>query len=218
MKKKQFAVLGIGNFGSSVANSLAGAGYDVLAVDSDEERLSRLSTDVAQSVIGDVTNEAFLKSLGIRNFDVAIVAIGEDLQSSILTTIILKEEGVPYIVAKAMTELHEKVLRKVGATRVVFPEKDMGQRIAYSLTATKVLDFLELSETDSIMEIIAPQAWIGKSLRESKIREKFDVSIIAIKNDNSIISSPHADYVIKKEDLLIIIGSNENISKVKEFK
>lgn len=218
MKKKQFAVLGIGNFGASVANSLANSGYDVLAVDNDEDRLSRLSTDVAQSVIGDVTNETFLKSLGIRNFDVAIVAIGEDLQSSIITTIILKEEGVPYIVAKAETELHERVLRKVGATRVVFPEKDMGSRIAYSLTATKVLDFLELSETDSIMEIIPPQVWIGKSLLDSKIREKYDVSIIAVKTDNSIITSPHADYVIKKEDLLIIIGSNENISKVQDLK
>lgn len=218
MKKKLFAVLGIGSFGSSVANSLADMGYDVLAVDDDEEHIAKLSDRVAQSVVGDVTNESFLKSIGIRNFDVAIVAIGNDLQSSILTTIILKESGVPYIVAKAQSELHERVLKKIGANRVVFPEKDMGERIAYSLTATKVLDFLELSETDSIMEIIPPQSWVGLSLKASKIREKYDVSIIAVKTGNEIVTSPHSDYVIKTGDLLIIIGANDNIQKVQELK
>lgn len=218
MKKKLFAVLGIGNFGTSVANSLAEMGYDVLALDNDEDHFKNLSESVAQTVVGDVTSEAFLRSVGIRNFDVAIVAIGNDLQASILTTILLKEAEIPYIVAKAQSELHEKVLKKVGANRVIFPEKDMGVRIAYSLTATKVLDLLELSETDSIMEIIPPQTWVGKSLIQSKIREKFDVSIIAIKNGEKIITSPHADYVINQDDLLIVIGSNEKINKVQELK
>jgi len=218
MKKKSFAVLGIGNFGMSVANSLSEMGYDVLAIDSDEEHLNHLSSNITQTVIGDVTNENFLKSLGIRNFDVAIVAIGNDLQSSILTTIILKEAGVPYIVAKAQSELHAKVLEKIGANRIVFPERDMGMRVAYSLSATKVLDFLELSDTDSIMEIMPPTKWIGKSLIESNIREKYAVSIIAVKNDDSIITSPKSNYVIRSDDLLVIIGSNNNISKVRDIK
>jgi trk system potassium uptake protein TrkA len=173
---------------------------------------------VTHAVIGDVTNEAFLNSIGIRHFDVAIVAIGEDLQSSIFTTIILKESGVRYIVSKAQDELHARILEKVGADRVVFPEKDMGVRVAYSLSATKVLDFIELSPTDSIMEIVPYKTWIEKSLKDSKIREKYGVSIIAIKNGDSIIAAPKADYVIRDGDILVIIGSNENISKLQHVR
>lgn len=216
MKKKSFAVLGLGRFGTSVANALADMGFDVLAVDSDEEHISQLSESVTHAITGDVTNENLLKSIGIRNFDVAIVAIGDDIQNSILTTILLKEAGVPYIVSKAQNDLHARVLEKVGADRVVFPEKDMGIRVAHNLSKTNVLDFIELSKDDSIMEIIPPQKWIGKSLKDARVREEYGISVIAIKKGASILVAPKPDYVICSGNLLVIIGSNRDIQKFQE--
>lgn len=216
MKKKSFAVLGLGRFGTSVANALADMGFDVLAVDSDEEHISQLSESVTHAITGDVTNESLLRSIGIRNFDVAIVAIGDDIQNSILTTILLKEAGVPYIVSKAQNDLHARVLEKVGADRVVFPEKDMGIRVAHNLSKTNVLDFIELSKDDSIMEIIPPQKWIGKSLKDARVREEYGISVIAIKKGASILVAPKPDYVICSGDLLVIIGSNRDIQKFQE--
>ena len=216
MKKKSFAVLGLGRFGTSVANALADMGFDVLAVDSDEEHISQLSESVTHAITGDVTNENLLRSIGIRTFDVAIVAIGDDIQNSILTTILLKEAGVPYIVSKAQNDLHARVLEKVGADRVVFPEKDMGIRVAHNLSKTNVLDFIELSKDDSIMEIIPPQKWIGKSLKDARVREEYGISVIAIKKGASILVAPKPDYVICSGDLLVIIGSNRDIQKFQE--
>ncbi len=217
MKKKSFAVLGLGRFGTSVANALADMGFDVLAVDSKEEHISQLSESVTHAITGDVTNESLLHSIGIRNFDVAIVAIGDDIQNSILTTILLKEAGVPYIVSKAQNDLHARVLEKVGADRVVFPEKDMGIRVAHNLSKTNVLDFIELSKDDSIMEIIPPAKWIGKSLKDAQVREKYGISIIAIKKGENIQVAPKADYVIEKGNLLVVIGTNHDIQRFQEI-
>jgi trk system potassium uptake protein TrkA len=217
LKKKSFAVLGLGRFGTSVANALADMGFDVLAVDSKEEHISQLSESVTHAITGDVTNESLLHSIGIRNFDVAIVAIGDDIQNSILTTILLKEAGVPYIVSKAQNDLHARVLEKVGADRVVFPEKDMGIRVAHNLSKTNVLDFIELSKDDSIMEIIPPAKWIGKSLKDAQVREKYGISIIAIKKDENIQVAPKADYVIEKGNLLVVIGTNHDIQRFQEI-
>lgn len=217
MKKKSFAVLGLGRFGTSVANALADMGFDVLAVDSKEEHISQLSESVTHAITGDVTNENLLHSIGIRNFDVAIVAIGDDIQNSILTTILLKEAGVPYIVSKAQNDLHARVLEKVGADRVVFPEKDMGIRVAHNLSKTNVLDFIELSKDDSIMEIIPPAKWIGKSLKDAQVREKYGISIIAIKKGENIQVAPKADYVIEKGNLLVVIGTNHDIQRFQEI-
>lgn len=192
-------------------------GFDVLAVDSKEEHISQLSESVTHAITGDVTNENLLHSIGIRNFDVAIVAIGDDIQSSILTTILLKEAGVPYIVSKAQNDLHARVLEKVGADRVVFPEKDMGIRVAHNLSKTNVLDFIELSKDDSIMEIIPPARWIGKSLKDAQVHEKYGISVIAIKKDENILVAPKADYVIEKGNLLVIIGTNHDIERFQEL-
>lgn len=209
-------MLGLGRFGTSVANSLADMGFNVLAVDSHEENISQLSESVTHAITGDVTNENLLKSIGIRNFDVAIVAIGNDIQSSILTTILLKEAGVPYVVSKAQNDLHARVLEKVGADRVVFPEKDMGIRVAHNLSKTNVLDFIELSKDNSIMEIIPPKKWVNQSLKDAHIRQESGISIIAIKNGNSIVVSPKSDYIIQSDDILVIIGLNRDIQKLEE--
>ena len=161
---KQFAVIGLGRFGASVARTLYTLGYDVLGIDSNEENTQTLADNLTHVVTADATDENTLKALGIRNFDVVIVGIGGDIQSSILTTIILKELGIKYLVAKAQNELHGKVLNKIGADRVVFPERDMGIRVAHNLISPKVLDFVEFSPDFNIVELAVIPMWYNKSL------------------------------------------------------
>lgn len=215
MKAKQFAVIGIGRFGASVATTLYDMGHDVLAIDNSEERVEAIVDRVTHAVTADSTSEAALKSLGITNFDVVIVSIGKDIQASILTTLVLKELNVNYIVAKARTALHGKVLQKIGADRIVFPERDMGVRVAHNLVATNVLDFIELSPEYSIVEIIAPDDMVGKSLRELDLRAKYDVTVLAIRSsDRQINVSPAATDRFKEGDVLIVVGENEKIQNL----
>lgn len=214
MKAKSFAVLGLGNFGKNLAETIAEMGFDVLAVDRDEEEVNNISANVTHAIVGDVMDENFIKSMGLRNFDAAIVAIGGEVHSSVLLTLMLKEEGVKRIVARAQSELHSRVLRKVGADKVVFPEKDMGVRVAHNLISYNVLDIMELSPEYSVVEVIPPGEWTEKSIRDSDIRAEYGVSIIAIRNNEYINVAPKADYVIKPDDQLIIIGKSENIKKI----
>ncbi len=214
MKAKSFLVLGLGRFGRSLAETLHNMGYDVLAVDKDEEAVNSLPPAITYAVVGDVTDENMIKSLGVGNFDAAVVAVGGEIHSSVLLTLILKEEGVKYIVARAQSELHSKVLNKVGADRIIFPEKDMGVRVANNLVSTNILELIELSSEHSIVEIIPPSVWIGKSIKESNIRAKYGVSIMAVKKDSSVKVAPTAEYIIMDDDNLVIIGRNENINKI----
>lgn len=214
MKAKSFAILGLGKFGQSVAETLHNMGHNILVVDNCEENLNHISPKITHAILGDVTDEALIKSLDIKSFDAAIVAIGDNIQSSVLSTLLLKEAGAKYILAKAQNELHATVLKKVGADKIILPEKDMGIRVAYNLVTPNILDLIELSPEYSIVEITVPENWAGKSLKDSKIRNKYGINIIAIKNNNSFIVAPDADYVIKKDDTLVIIGSNSDISKI----
>ncbi|MCG8642985.1 MAG: TrkA family potassium uptake protein, partial [Desulfobacterales bacterium] len=152
---KQFVVIGLGRFGVSVARTLAKKGCDVLAIDTDEERVQALASEVTHAVQADATDEDAMKSLGLRNFDVAIISIGADVHSSILTTILVKEMGVKHVVVKAQSELHGRVFTKLGADKIVYPERDMGARVANSLISSNVLDLIELSPDYSIAEIVA---------------------------------------------------------------
>jgi len=217
LKARQFAVIGIGRFGASVAAKLYEMGYDVLAIDTSESRIDGIVDRVTHAVVADSTSEAALKSLGISNFDVVIVAIGQDIQASILTTLVLKEMGVKQIVTKALTEQHGKVLQKIGADRIVFPERDMGIRVANNLAATNVLDFIELSPDFSIVELIATTEMVGKSLRELDLRAKFGVNVLAIRtSDKKINISPAASDKIQAGDLLIMVGENSSLQKLGE--
>jgi len=217
VKSRQFAVIGIGRFGASVASKLYEMGYDVLAIDTSESRIDGIVDRVTHAVVADSTSEAALKSLGISNFDVVIVAIGQDIQASILTTLVLKEMGVKQIVTKALTEQHGKVLQKIGADRIVFPERDMGVRVANNLVATNVLDFIELSPDFSIVELIATTEMVGKSLKELDLRAKFGVNVLAIRTtDKNINVSPAASDKIQAGDLLIIVGENSSLQKMGE--
>ncbi|RKN65464.1 potassium channel family protein [Paenibacillus ginsengarvi] len=212
MKTKQFAVIGMGRFGSSVAISLSRLGYEVLAIDSSEQRMQDVSGLVTHAVQADSTDEEALRALGIRNFDVVVVAIGQDIQASILTTLILKDMGVPVLVVKAQTDLHGKVLKKIGADKVIFPERDMGLRVAHNLISPNILDFIELSDDYSIVELRASASMIGQTLRELDIRAKYGCNVMALKNNDKLNISPNADDIIKEDDILIVVGENNQLN------
>ena len=168
---KQFAVIGLGRFGTSMAKTLSRMGYDVLAVDHNEEKVNNIIEHVTHAVQADAMDEQTLKSLGIRNFDVVVVAIGQDIQANILVTVMLKELGVKKVVSKAVTDLHGKVLERVGADKVVFPERDMGVRVAHALVSKNILDQINISPDYSIIELISPAELANKTLGQGNIRE-----------------------------------------------
>src|SRR5690554_1017400 len=169
---KQFVVIGLGRFGSSVARTLAEHDYNVLAIDHDEEKVHLITDKVTHAVQADATDESTLRTLGVKNFEVAVVGIGENIHANILATLILKELGVPYVVVKAQDALHGKVLKKIGADRVVYPERDMGLRIANNLISANTLDFIEFAPDYGILEIIVTKKMIGKSLAQLQFRSK----------------------------------------------
>jgi len=210
---KQYVIIGIGCFGSSVAKTLYSMGHDVLAIDKDEEKIQQISDSVTHSVQVDATDENTLKALGIRNFDVAVITIGTDIQASVLITMICKELGVKYVIAKAQSDLHAKVLYKTGADRVVFPERDMGVRVAHNLSSSNILDYIELSPDYSLVEVAALQSWEGKTLKAINMRDRFGLNVLAIKHVNKINMSPKGDDVIHPADTLVVIGSNEDIER-----
>ncbi|MFS0645101.1 potassium channel family protein [Siminovitchia sp. 179-K 8D1 HS] len=211
--KKEFAVIGLGRFGGSMCRSLTEQGMEVMAIDMDEERVNEFASIVTQAVVADTTDEQVLKSLGIRNFDHVIVAIGDNIQSSILTTLILKELGVNHITVKAQNDYHEKVLRKIGADHVVHPERDMGRRIAHYIVSNNVLDYLELSEEYSIVEIKVNELLASQSLVQLDVRAKYGLNIVAIKRGQEIIVSPKANDPLQLGDILIIIGADTDINR-----
>ncbi|KXZ39337.1 trk system potassium uptake protein TrkA [Alkalithermobacter thermoalcaliphilus JW-YL-7 = DSM 7308] len=213
---KQFVVIGCGRFGSSVATTLYGYGNDVLAIDKSEEKVQNISNFVTHAVQADVTDENALKSLGIRNFDVAVIGIGTDIQSSIMATLIVKELGVKYVLCKAQNELQAKVLYKIGADKVVFPERDMGVRVAHNLVSKNVIDYIELDLEYSIVEIACPQTWIGKSIKELNLRASYGINVMAIKQGANINISPAAEDTLQENDILIVIGKNQDINKIEK--
>ncbi|MEW9700582.1 TrkA family potassium uptake protein [Paenibacillus sp. SI8] len=206
--RKQFAIIGMGRFGSSIAKTLSQLGFEVLAIDHREQTVQDISSIVTHAVQADSTDEEALRALGIRNFDVVVVAIGEDIQASILTTLILKEMGIATIVVKAVNDLHGKVLKKIGADKVVYPERDMGQRVAHHLISSNIIDYIELSAEYSIVEIKASKHIVGKNLRQLDIRAKFGCNVIAIKQDEKLIIPPSAEEPLSHNDILVIVGKN----------
>jgi len=211
--KKEFAVIGLGRFGGSICQALSDEGLEVMAIDIDEDKVNAYANIASHAVVGDTTDETVLKSLGIRNFDHVIVAIGDNIQASILTTIILKELGVKDITVKATNDYHEKVLSKIGADRIVHPERDMGKRIAHKIVSNNVLDYLELSDEHSIVEISANEKIHGHSIIELDVRARYGVNIVAIKRNKEIIVSPQANEKIQKHDILIVIGADSDINR-----
>ena len=216
---KSYLVVGMGRFGSSVALRLRELGNEVLVIDEAAENIQPLADQVTYAVVGDARDEEVLRSLGVKNFDCAIVAIGEDLAASILVTLNLKSLGVPLVICKAPNELHKRALEKVGADRVVIPEREMGIKLAQNLVSSSVLDYIELSRECGIAEIITPAAWVGKSVRELNVRAKYGVNIIALRDEasDSITVNMGPEYVLKQTDVMVILGNNEDLLRVQQL-
>ena len=213
-KNKQYLVLGLGRFGESLAKSLHKMGHEVLAVDEDEELVEAIAPYVTQAVQIDATDEGALHALGVRNFDAAIVSIGQNMRDSILVCVLLKELGVPYLIAKATDDLHAKVLRKVGVDRVVFPERDMGMRLAKSLLTPNVLELIDLSDDYQLVETILPQKWVGNTIIGVDVRKRFGISILAIHRGGQFIVSPAPDFAFDAGDILLVLGKKDDIENL----
>ncbi|HNX61230.1 MAG TPA: TrkA family potassium uptake protein [Candidatus Limiplasma sp.] len=213
-KNKQYMVLGLGRFGESLAKSLYKQGHEVLAIDSDEELVDAIAPYVTQAIRIDATDEGALQSLGVRNFDAAIVSIGQNMRDSILVCVLLKELGVPYLIAKATDELHAKVLRKVGVDRVIFPERDMGMRLAKSLLTPNVLELMDLSDDYQLVEIILPMKWAGNTIIGVDVRKKYGISILAIHRGGQFLVSPSPDTVFETGDILLVLGQKDDLDSL----
>lgn len=214
---KSYAVIGMGRFGMSAAVRLGELGAEVLVLDQNPERIQQVSNVVTHAVIGDSKDPEVLRTLGVRNYDCAVVAIGSDLAASILTTLNLKELGVPKIICKARDESHRKVLEKVGADRVVIPEQEMAWKLAQSLSSEKVMEYIDLSRDYGIIEFTPPKSWVGKSLRKLDLRSKAGVNIIAIRTASGIKVSPGPDDAIEESDLIVALGKYTDLDVVQKL-
>lgn len=214
---KSYVVIGLGRFGQAVACQLCALGAEVLAIDKYNDLVQQVANDVTHAVVGDAQDKEVLRALGVRDFDCAILAIGDDLAASVLITMNLKELEVPSIVCKAHDETHAKVLEKLGADRVVIPEKEYAQRLARSLNSHNVLDYIELSEDYGILEVPAPGSWIGKTLKELNVRAKLGVNIIAVESGKTTNVAPGADYLIKTGDNMVVLGDNYALEAVQKL-
>jgi len=218
MTRRQFAVIGLGRFGSAMATTLSELGQDVIGVDGDAERVRQLADVVTQAVELDAIDERALRSVGIQDVDVAVVSIGENIESSLLVVMQLRELGVKTIVAKAVTPLHGRILEKLGVSRVIFPEREMAVRIAHGLVMPNVIDYIELSRDFSIVEVPAPAMFVGRTLKQLELRPKYGLTLIAIKRRPSPSTpevtniSPSADEIIQADDVLSLLGSNERLA------
>lgn len=214
---KSYIVIGLGKFGSEAARRLCQLNCEVLAIDRNPELVQPISSQVTQAVVGDARDKEVLRALGAKDFECAIVAIGDNLADSVLATMNLKELGLPYIVCKASDETHRQVLIKLGADKVVIPEQEQANRLAKNLSSPNVLDYIELSNEYGIIEIPAPGSWQGKSLKELNVRAKLGVNIIAVKDEGKINVSPAADYRIKENDVMVVLGETAALDAVERL-
>ena len=214
---KSFAVIGLGLFGSSVARQLCALGAEVLAIDTNSDLVQQVSGDVTTAAVADARDLEVLRALGAQECDCAVVAIGDDLAVSVLATMNLKELGIPQIICKAHDETHRKVLEKLGADKVVIPEKEVADKLARSLTSHNVLDFIELSNDYGIVEINTLKEWIGKSLKELDVRARLGVNIIAIERNDKVSVSPRAEFELAKNDILVVLGDYDSLTMMQEI-
>ena len=214
---KSYIVIGMGLFGMEVARKLCALGCEVLAIDRNTDLVQQVANDVTHAVVADGQDKDVLRALDAGNFDCAIVAIGDDLAASVLTTMNLKELGVPYVVCKARDITHRRVLEKLGVDRVVIPECEFAGKLARSLSSHNVLDYIELSEEYGILEVPAPRSWVGKTILELNVRAKLGVNIIAVKNDRTTNVSPNANYKIESGDIMVVLGDTKALESVQKL-
>jgi trk system potassium uptake protein TrkA len=214
---KSYVVVGLGRFGGEVARQLCSLGCEVLAIDESADLVQHCSGEVTHAVVADAQDKEVLKALGVREFDCAVIAIGGDLAASVMITMNMKELGVPYVVCKASNDAHRRVLEKLGADRVMIPEKEIGSRLAKSLAASNVLDYIELSEDCGIVEVPVPKSWLNKSLKELNVRAKLGVNIIAIRRGGKVNVSPSADERFGDGDIAVVLGDSAALESVQKL-
>lgn len=207
--RKQYAVFGLGMFGKSLALELESLGCEVIVVDNSMEKVQEIADYVSYAMCADIQDPEVMKTLGARNLDGAIVTIGESFESSILATILAKEAGIPYVIAKAHNELHETILRKVGADSIVQPEKEMGSRIARGLVSGNFVDWIELSDDYSLVEIKIPKSWVGKRLIDLKVREKYGINVVGLVENGKMDVTIDPYRVLSEKSIVILIGANK---------
>lgn len=214
--KKQVVVIGLGRFGSSVCKELYALGHEVLAIDQDIEKVDAVNDFSSQASVANATDEKDLKSLGVRNFQHAIIAIGDDLQSSVLCTLMVKDLGVEKVWVKARDVQHQKILEKVGADRVIQPENEMGIRVAHHVDSEKIVDYIELSKDFSIVELTATKKVANRTLDELSIRTNYDCVVLAIKQNEDVNIAPVNEDVVKQGDVLIVMGHREDLKRFED--
>jgi len=217
MKKQDVVIFGLGRLGSSMAMQLEANGCKVMVVDRDEKKIRQIADYVTVAICADVTDEEAMEELGIHNFDTAVIAIGHNAEASVLATIWVKEHGVRLVISKAFNEIQAKILKKVGADEVIFPEREMGIRIANNLTMNNIIDAIELTEDFSIAKIPVLNEWIGKNLAELNLREKYKVNVIAVQKGKDIQMIPSASDKITEDEVFVILGTNQMLQKLSDM-
>lgn len=213
---KNIIVLGLGRFGMSVATRLFKDGFYVTAVDYDYDLIEKMADSVSSAIQADITEEVAMHSLGINNYDVAIIATGSDLEASIEATLICKDSGVNEVIAKASSKQHARILKKIGADRIVFPEFDTGQRLAKSLAGPSLMEIIDFSDEISLIKIKARKSWIGKSLVDLDFRKRYQMNVIAFERDNHMIIDFDPNLLIEEDDTIVLIGEKENAKAIQE--
>jgi trk system potassium uptake protein TrkA len=222
VKRKQFGVIGLGRFGSAMATTLVELGHDVIGIDGDEGPVQRLADVLTHAVQLDATDERALRAAGVQDVDVAVVSIGENMEASLLVVMQLRELGVKTVVAKAVTPLHGRILEKLGVSRVIFPEREMAIRVAHSLVTPNAIDYIELSRDFSIIELPAPDAFVGRTLKQLELRPRYGLTLIAIKRPGAhgrVVTNiaPSADEKILHGDVLALLGGNEKLNQLDQL-
>lgn len=209
---KNFIVIGLGRFGTAVARELCDLGNQVLAMDTDQTLVQNIADKVTHAVVGDGRDPDVLESLGVKEYDCAVVAVGSDVGSSALVAMRLKEAGVPKVVCKAQSHVHKRLLEKLGADRVIFPEYEMGINVAQGLARSNIINFIELSPEYGMVEIDLPNGWAAKTIRDLDVRAKYEVNVIAVRRGQDINVTPGADCILFPGDKLMVIGRDASIS------
>lgn len=217
---KRFAVIGLGNFGFHMAKALYGEGNEVIAIDADKARVQAIAPDCTEAIVLEATGKDALKSLGLENFDAVVVSTGTKISFSILICLHLQEMGVKHIIVKAIDDDHAKILRRVGATQIIHPEREMAFRVARGLTRPNVLDFIPLADDFDLIQVGPPDAFVGKSLKDLNLRAKYSVHIIAVKerSPENFVLVPPAEFIIKDSDILMMLGKSDDIRRIKALK
>lgn len=214
---KSFVVIGLGRFGTAVAEELYALGHEVLAIDREEGCAQRVSEIVTHTIIADAKDESVLQSIGVRNFDGVIICM-TDIEDSVMIALTLKDMGAKYIIAKSKSKQHSRMLELIGVDRIVFPEQDMGVRLAQTISSRRALDFIELSPEYAIVELPLPNVWQNKTLAEIGARKRFGINVLAVRRgEKEICVSPQAEFLLKHRDVLIVVGKNQNIRKLEKL-